>query len=301
MKCRLIFYQFSAKPCLKLCINTNRYILTDDGRLVPKTGGGFDYAYFIKDHLGNTRAVVKDSIAYASLQQEDHYYPLRQAQCIAFGMTLAGQSYQAANCLENKYLYNGKELQNHSFSDGSSLEWYDYGARFYDPAIARWMSVDPLAEKSRRWPPYTYCYNNPIRFIDPDGMFAGSGDLYNSKHEAAQDFAMHYGDNAIRNGVEYGTIIYQIGSGNDARFFYDIPVRGDKNGAILFIDKNLGTPVAGPHTHGGWENDAFYTVCSEGYALFNKNAITCNPAMTIDSNNEFSGIWTLMDNCRKQI
>jgi len=89
--------------------------------------------------------------------QESHYDP--------WGVQLSGLGYQYRGLKENRYLYNGKE----HIAD-RQLSWYDYGARMYDPALGRWWVVDPLADQMRRHSPYNYAFNNPIRFIDPDGM-----------------------------------------------------------------------------------------------------------------------------------
>jgi RHS repeat-associated protein len=158
------------------------FIQTEEGRARLNSSSYF-YEYYLKDHLGNTRVMIgQDGIIG---QQTDYY---------AFGMEMV----RGANTIpspDNKYKYNGKELQ-----DELSLNQYDYGARFYDPVIGRWTKPDPLAEISRRWSPYGYGLNNPIRNIDVDGMLSthtdedgnvlavyDDGDLGVYKHEANAD------------------------------------------------------------------------------------------------------------------
>ncbi|GFH86674.1 hypothetical protein IMSAGC001_02085 [Bacteroides acidifaciens] len=107
------------------------------------------YHYFLQDHQGNTRVVVDED---GKVEEVNDYYP--------FGGLMASSSGDV-----QPYKYNGKELDRKG-----GLDWYDYGARWYDAALGRWHVVDPLAEEYSSETLYGYCGNNPINCIDPFGM-----------------------------------------------------------------------------------------------------------------------------------
>jgi RHS repeat-associated protein len=107
------------------------------------------YHYYLKDHLGNNRMVINQA---GTVVQQTDYYP--------FGMT-----FNKGGSSDNKYLFQGKELQ-----DDFELDIYDFHARGYDPTLGRTWQPDPMAEKFYSLSPYSMFANNPLRYIDPTGM-----------------------------------------------------------------------------------------------------------------------------------
>ena len=122
------------------------------GRFVERDNGIVPMIH-VTDHLGSVRAVV-DGISGAVVETND-YYP--------FGLRWedGGSLYDPSN----RFRYNGKEEQAYF-----GTPYSDYGARQYDPVLGRWFSLDPLSEKYYGISPYAFCNNNPINFVDPDGM-----------------------------------------------------------------------------------------------------------------------------------
>ena len=137
-------------------------VKTQDLQFFPTAEGFYDYQknqyiYQYKDHLGNNRvSFARNSAGVFEITDANDYYPFGMNH-LKTGNAFFGQgSYKS-------YKYNGKELQ--------ETGMYDYGARFYMPDIGRWGVKDPLMEMYYEYSPYNYAANNPIKYIDPNGMW----------------------------------------------------------------------------------------------------------------------------------
>lgn len=150
-----------------------------EGEIVKDATGNYIYQYALKDHLGNRRVTfvgnttTLGTVAASDIKQVNHYYP--------FGMNMEGPAYSFSGV--NKYQYNEKEL-NTDFG----LNWNDYGARFYDASIGRFLEIDPLATNFRYQNPYTYAADNPVKYIDFMGMGPADGD---PNYDPSKDPSVH--------------------------------------------------------------------------------------------------------------
>ena len=130
------------------------YIIHEEGHIDPSEAE--KYKYYQKVHLGSVRMVVKTNGTDGTIERQTDYNP--------FGMTIAEYNGSVVD-----YGYNGKELQN-DLINNKKLDWYDYRYRFYDPQIARFNSIDRLADKYPYKTPYDYAENRPIDGFDLDGL-----------------------------------------------------------------------------------------------------------------------------------
>ena len=171
---------------------TQKYLLTEEGYV---TLADSKYHYYLKDHQGNNRVVISST---GTVEETNHYYPF-------------GGVFAATNNVQ-PYKYNGKE-----FDTKNGLNWYDYGARHYDAALGRFVTVDPMSEKYYGISPYAYCVNNPVVYIDPDGKkvyyATGVSNEFKNDFKQAVQYLNKYGMGGLLAKLHASNKIYYIKEG----------------------------------------------------------------------------------------
>lgn len=209
-------------------------------KLLLFDGGYFDcenagYHFYVKDYLGNNWAVVAED---GTVEEFNAYTP--------FGDLLVQEGDA------QPYKYNAKELE-------KELGWYDYGARFYHPQTMRFTTMDPLAEQYYAFSPYAYCGNNPVRFVDKNGMEYGPGDVFPTIREAAIDWGHYYNGESILMRRELGSEIYEV-KGDDGEvigYAYSAAAKGMRLQVTINKAPSNKKVVADIHSHGGYNRPMY--------------------------------------------
>ena len=158
--------------------------LTSTGRIVRETSAAGTVSYrpliHLRDHLGSVRSVI-DGDTGAVVETNDYYPFGKRIQVTAPVSEPVGGSLYAAEPVvapvapatsvastssPNRWHFSGKESQSIL---NVSIPLLDFGARMYNPAIARWTAADPLSEDYHGVSPYAYCVNSPMTYVDSDG------------------------------------------------------------------------------------------------------------------------------------
>ena len=214
-----------------ICDGDETMILNNVGYALYNKDNNLSFYYYLKDHLGNNRVVVRE---YGEIEQVNDYYPTGALMTSSKG----GDT--------QRFKYNGKELDR-----TNGLNWYGYGARNYDAAIVRWDGMDKLCEKYSPFTPYGYCLNRFLNYYDKIGN--EPGDFFLSKNAAAMDFGLFYNGISILEKREYISPIVAVSDkyGNSG-YTYLWPSVGTEYKSKI-SSYPLGHPVAAlVHTHGNF-------------------------------------------------
>ena len=202
--------------------------------------GTFDYIYQYKDHLGNVRLSYDKNLI---IQEENNYYP--------FGLKHMG--YNNINVLTTgsstaqKYKFQGQERQ-----DELGLGWDSFKWRNYDPAMARFMNIDPLTEDYNNWSPYVFSGNRVVDARELEGLEPYV--LFNTEDDAALNWGQQYNGKSIRDSREYGSTIGRKKVKGKYKYSYGPPKVSESSHSVYPSPAPKGsTRTADIHSHGSYD------------------------------------------------
>ncbi|WP_299363357.1 RHS repeat-associated core domain-containing protein, partial [Winogradskyella sp.] len=183
-----------------------------EGYVERKTSGSYNYAYQYKDHLGNIRLTYMDNNGSLDIIEEHNYYP--------FGLKHKGYNDVVsanANSIAQKFKYNGIELE-----ESLGVDWYEMDVRQYDPAVARFTSIDPVIHYD--FSTYNAFDNNPVFWADPSGANAGcpscqTEEDWENYYSQAENTAMMVGDESAYDG--FGRVTSMLDENGNSLVYLD--------------------------------------------------------------------------------